>query len=159
MDTDLDYTRDTVEANCLAVSSMINESIQELADSAKALTNCYFDEFMRQSGANGNAVGSKMPQLKVTDGSGGLYIEITWIKSVRGVDKSRIRTKYTKGNKPGYTLSKITRGSPDWEVELVTRTEEKFTEIRDLYERLSKMRRSNNVLLNNLKRRNDQEPP
>lgn len=142
----VDQAVDVIRANDVTIRSCINESIQALVAAAEQLKNNYNTQFFATSGREGHKRGSRMPSVRSRESQGGSTLEIRWMRVARVNDKTH-RKSYSKGVGHGYSIGRITKGSPEWEMELVKETENKFTDIRKAYAQLGKMRKQCATLL------------
>lgn len=130
---------ENIAANAISISSYIDSSIDELAKAAQKLQDEYMATFRKTSGRFGNPMGSRLPSVRVRVVEGVSTIEIRWYRQFK-IDGKLTKKSYTKGSRDSYSVTKITKGAPEWEVELVKITEAEFTKIRKMYSRLAKIR-------------------
>lgn len=141
---------DVIKANDVAISHCIEESILALVAAAEQVKDTYIEQFYELSGREGRKRGSRMPSVRNRATQGGSTLEIRWMRLSR-VDGKTFRKGYSKGTGHGYSIGRITQGSPEWEIELVDLTEKQFTKIRKAYTQLGKMRKQCSTLLQAVK--------
>ena len=146
----IEQASDIIQANDVTISICIEESITALVRAAENIKDDYLVSFYEVSGKNGNKRGSRMPSVRSRKSEGGTTIEIRWMR-VAKVDDQVHRKSYSKGTGFGYSVGRLTKGAPEWEVELVRKTEEQFTTIRKLYTNLARLRKQKSALMQSVK--------
>lgn len=135
----LTETLDNCLAHTYAAQAEIETALESLFVAAEKISDEYYSIFERTSGKEGNGIGSRLPSVRVRAGTNGKTLEIRWMRSISG-PSGRIRSAYNKGQSNRYNTAKITKGSPDWEQELVRTTEDQFAHIRMMYKDLMKLK-------------------
>lgn len=139
----VDQAIDTIIANNTASLSNLDESINALIETAFNIQQQYMDIFTEVSGRNGNKKGSRAPTVRARETSTGFQtLEIRWMRTTKTLDGKPLRKSFSKGNSASYSIGRIAKGAPDWEVALITAAEQEFTRIRASYIKLSKIRRA-----------------
>lgn len=139
----VDQANDTIIANNTATLANLDESIDALIEAAFNIQQQYMDHFTEISGKNGNKKGSRAPTVRSREtNSGSKTLEIRWMRTVKTHDGKPLRKSFSKGNSASYSIGRIAKGAPDWEVMLITAAEKQFAIIRSNYLKLSKVRRS-----------------
>jgi hypothetical protein len=130
---------DSCTAHLHASTCEVEEAIVSLIKESQVIADEYFKIFLSTSGQHGNDIGALMPSIKKKESVNGPTLEIRWIRSVKGA-VGRIRNTINKGSGFSYSVNKLTRKSPDWEKDLIVKTEAQFCAIRELYTLLIKSR-------------------
>jgi len=139
----VDQAIDTIIANNTASLSNLDESIEALIEAAFNIQQQYMDNFTEVSGRNGNKKGSRAPTVRAREtNSGSKTLEIRWMRTTKTPDGKPLRKSFSKGNSASYSIGRIAKGAPEWEVALITAAEQEFTKIRANYIKLSKIRRA-----------------
>jgi hypothetical protein len=133
---------DNCKAHLSTLESETERAIKSLIREAHKIASEYQDNFSSLSGQNGNDIGQMMASVRDKEGKAGLTLEIRWLKSVKG-PRGRIRKVVNKGKAHSYTLTKLTKNSPDWESHLIEQTEPQFAAIREMYSLFMKARINN----------------
>ena len=152
----LEPMQDALDCGSAHLSTLIAETesaIESLIKEAYNIASEHHTLFTSLSGQNGNDIGKMMPSVRHKEGNSGQTLEIRWVKSVKG-PQGRIRQTVNKGKAHSYTITKLTKNSPDWERELIEKTENQFAAVRELYSLLIKTRKNNTVISNVIEKHN-----
>jgi hypothetical protein len=152
----LEPMQDALDSGSAHLSTLVAETelaIRSLIKEAYNIASEHYTLFTNLSGQNGNDIGKMMPSVRHKEGKSGQTLEIRWVRSVKG-PQGRIRQTVNKGKTHSYTITKLTRNCPEWECELIEKTEKQFAAVREIYSLLIKSRKNNKVINNVIDKHN-----